>query len=201
MILCVNANAAIDKTLVVSPFRLNTIHRPQQVLALPGGKGANVARGLQHLGETPVVTGWVGGHSGQYIATRLHGEGIETIFVHLESESRTCLSILDPEQGTLTEIYEHGEPVPEVQVEAFKDVFRSVVAEYAVVTLSGSLPRTCDWCTIADQAERPRVLSAGRARARGRGRHCDCSGGGRPAVSNHCGGFVRCRRRAGNDRE
>ncbi len=132
MILCVNANAAIDKTVVVSPFRLNTIHRPQQVLALPGGKGANVARGLQQLGETPVVIGWVGGHSGQYIATRLHGEGIETIFVHLESESRTCLSILDPEQGTLTEIYEHGEPVPGVKVEAFKDVFRSVVDDTPV---------------------------------------------------------------------
>src|SRR5689334_5662743 len=34
MILCVNANAAIDKTAIVSPFRLNAIHRPREVLAL-----------------------------------------------------------------------------------------------------------------------------------------------------------------------
>lgn len=140
MILCVNANAAIDKTVVVSPFRLNMIHRPRQVLALPGGKGANVARALRHLGETPVVAGWVGGYSGQYIAAGLQREGIETICVDLDHESRTCLSILDPEQGTLTEIYEPGELVPAVKVEAFKDVFRSVVAKYAAVTLSGSLP-------------------------------------------------------------
>ena len=140
MILCVNANAAIDKTVVVSPFRINTIHRPRQVLALPGGKGANVARGLRQLGETPVVAGWVGGHSGHYITTGLQREGIEMIGVQLDSESRTCLSILDPEQGTLTEIYEYGEPVPGVKVEAFKEVFRSIVGEYAAVTLSGSLP-------------------------------------------------------------
>lgn len=140
MILCVNANAAIDKTVVVSPFRLNAIHRPQQVLALPGGKGANVARALQRLGETPVVAGWVGGYAGQLIAAELQHEGIGTAFVHLESESRTCLSILDPEQSTLTEIYEHGALVPQAKIAAFTNLFRSVVGQYAAVTLSGSLP-------------------------------------------------------------
>jgi 1-phosphofructokinase family hexose kinase len=168
----VNANAAIDKTVVVSPFRINTIHRPRQVLALPGGKGANVARGLRQLGETPVVAGWVGGHSGHYITTGLQREGIETIGVQLDSESRMCLSILDPEQGTLTEIYEHGEAVPEVKVEAFKDVFRSVVAEYAAVTLSGSLPPGVpahfygELLTIAHAAGVPGVLDSSGAALR-----------------------------------
>ena len=93
MILCVNANAAIDRTMVVSPFRLNTTHRPRQVLALPGGKGANVARGLRQLGETPVVAGWVGGHSGHYITTGLQREGIETVGVQFAaSRARACRS-------------------------------------------------------------------------------------------------------------
>ena len=61
MILCVNPNVAIDKTVVVRSFRLNEIHRPEQVMALPGGKGCNVARALKCLGESPVVAGWVGG--------------------------------------------------------------------------------------------------------------------------------------------
>lgn len=140
MILCVNANAAIDKTVVVGGFRLNEIHRPQSVIALPGGKGANVARGLKSLGESPVVTGWVGGFSGQFIKAGLRHEGIETAFVSLESESRTCLSILDPESGTLTEIYERGEPVPAEKIEELKGVFRSLVGPCEAVTLSGSLP-------------------------------------------------------------
>ena len=86
MILCVNANAAIDKTVVVSPFRLGEIHRPQSVLAVPGGKGANLAKGLKLLGGEPLVTGWVGGSSGEFIEHGLRGMGMRTAFVHLDAE-------------------------------------------------------------------------------------------------------------------
>src|SRR3990172_2248846 len=126
MILCVNPNAAIDKTVVVHSFRLNEIHRPQQVLAIPGGKGCNVARALKRLGETPVVAGWVGGFAGQFIEVGLRGEDIQTAFVYTDFESRTCLSILDPENNSLTEIYEKGDPLPAEKVEEFKDFFQAV---------------------------------------------------------------------------
>lgn len=140
MILCVTANAAIDKTAIISPFRLNEIHRPQQLIALAGGKGCNVARGLQTLGARPVVTGWVGGGAGQFIENGLHREGIETAFVHIEGESRTCLSILDRENGTLTEIYERGEPVPTDKLAELVAVFARLAPNYRAVALSGSLP-------------------------------------------------------------
>jgi 1-phosphofructokinase family hexose kinase len=140
MILCVNANAAIDKTLVVPAFRLDAIHRPQQALALAGGKGANVARALKRLGAEPLVAGWVGGFSGRFIEEELRREAIGTTFVRTAAESRTCLSILDPVSNTLTEIYERGEPVAGAEVSALKDLFGELVGRAAVVTLSGSLP-------------------------------------------------------------
>ncbi len=140
MILCVNLNAAIDKTIVVSPFRLNEIHRPQQVIALPGGKGCNVARALKTLDDRPMVTGWVGGFAGQFIESGLKREGIETGFVYLDTESRTCISIRDAENGTLTEIYEKGDPVPAEKTQAFKALFQTLIKNYAAITLSGSLP-------------------------------------------------------------
>jgi tagatose 6-phosphate kinase len=140
MILCLNLNAAVDKTVVVSPFRLNEIHRPEQVLALPGGKGANVARGLKHLGGAPVVMGWVGGFNGGFIESGLQREGIATAFVHVAAESRTCLSIVDNANGTLTEIYERGDAVPEAKIAELEERFRTSVGQYQVVTLSGSLP-------------------------------------------------------------
>jgi len=81
MILCVGANAAIDKTVVVPNFRLNEIQRPRKVIALPGGKGCNVARALKCLGGQPVVTGWVGGSAGQFIEDGLRrGRMIFTMF-------------------------------------------------------------------------------------------------------------------------
>ena len=140
MILCVNANAAIDKTVVIPGFHLNAIQRPERVLALAGGKGVNCARGLKHLGETPVVTGWAGGFNGQFIEAGLRAEGIATAFVPVAHESRTCLSILDPVDGTLTEIYEQGEPVPPEKVAELKAMFAAVVGQYTAVTFSGSLP-------------------------------------------------------------
>jgi 1-phosphofructokinase family hexose kinase len=140
MILCLTLNAAIDKTAVVSPFRLNAIHRPQEVLALAGGKGCNVARALRTLGADALVSGWVGGFAGQFIEARLHAEGIKTAFVHTEAESRMCFSILDPEGGTLTEVYEKGEPIAADRQAALLERVREALPGCTAVALSGSLP-------------------------------------------------------------
>ena len=140
MILCLNLNAAIDKTIVVSAFEINKIHRPESVITLAGGKGCNVARALKTLREIPVVSGGVGGFAGQFIETELHREGIQTDFIRTDFESRTCTSILDREKQTMTEIYEIGEPVPNEKVDQLRDHIQTVIRKYRAVTLSGSLP-------------------------------------------------------------
>jgi len=140
MILCVNLNAAIDKTIVVNAFKVGEIHRPEAVMSLAGGKGCNVARALQRFGETPVVTGWVGGTAGQFIVDSLRQEGIATDFIYTDFESRTCTSILDGTNQTMTEIYEKGEPVPPKKVAEMVDRFREIVVGKTAVSLSGSLP-------------------------------------------------------------
>lgn len=141
MILCLNLNAAIDKTIVVSSFEINKIHRPESVLSLAGGKGCNVARALKTLGETPVVSGWVGGFAGQFIEEELHREGIQTDFVHTDFESRTCTSILDRSTQTMTEIYEKGEAVPLEKLDELRDLIRKTIGKYKAMTLSGSMPQ------------------------------------------------------------
>jgi tagatose 6-phosphate kinase len=140
MILCLNLNAAIDKTIVVASFELNKIHRPESVISLAGGKGCNVARALKTLGEEPVVSGWVGGFAGEFIETELHREGIKTDFIHTEFESRTCTSILDRQKQTMTEVYEAGEPVSLEKIEELQDHLLEVIGKYKAITLSGSLP-------------------------------------------------------------
>ncbi|MCB8924108.1 MAG: 1-phosphofructokinase family hexose kinase [Ardenticatenaceae bacterium] len=140
MILCVNLNAAIDKTAVINTFQLGQIHRPELIKMLPGGKGCNVARALKLLGEAPVVTGWVGGTAGQFIENGLQQEGIGTDFVYTAFESRTCLSILDSSSQVLTEIYEKGDGVPPEKVGEMLALFEATVGKYTAVTLSGSMP-------------------------------------------------------------
>ncbi len=140
MILCVNANSAVDKTVVVDNFRLNGIHRPSFELALPGGKGCNVARVARALDQQPVVAGWVGGHAGLFIEDGLRAEGIQTAFIHTRVESRECFSILDRSTGAMTEIYEKGRPVEPAELEAFYRLYQEWLPKVEIVTLSGSLP-------------------------------------------------------------
>lgn len=140
MILCVNPNAAVDRTLVVDNFRLNYIHRPTIEVALPGGKGCNVARAAMTLGLQPVVAGWVGGHAGQFIEDGLRAEGILTAFVHTAAESRDCISILDSSTGGLTEIYGMGRPVLPDELHDFYALFVEWLPKVDLVTMSGSLP-------------------------------------------------------------
>jgi len=140
MILCLNLNAAIDKTIVVSSFEIDRIHRPESVVSLAGGKGCNVARALKTLGETPVVSGWVGGFSGQFIENELRQEYIQTAFIHTNFESRTCTSILDREKQTMTEIYEIGEPVPLEKIDELREYISTNIGKYQAITLSGSMP-------------------------------------------------------------
>jgi 1-phosphofructokinase family hexose kinase len=140
MILCLNLNAAIDKTIVVDTFALDKIHRSEKVVALAGGKGCNVARALQKMGKTPVVSGWVGGFAGKFIEDELNKEGIATDFIETGLESRTCTSILDQQNQTMTEIYENGERMPVEKIEAFVAHFKEIVGNYRAITLSGSLP-------------------------------------------------------------
>jgi tagatose 6-phosphate kinase len=140
MILCVNPNAAVDRTAVIADFRLDAIHRPTFELSLPGGKGCNVARAAKTLGCQPVVTGWVGGYAGQWIDAGLRAEGILTAFVHMPLESRTCLSVIDPANHTLTEIYEKGRLVSAEELREFEALYEPWLAKVDLVTFSGSLP-------------------------------------------------------------
>lgn len=162
MILCLNPNAAIDKTIVVSSFKINKIHRPESVIALAGGKGCNVARALKTLGETPVVSGWVGGFAGQFIENGLHQEDMQTDFIHTDFESRTCTSILDREKQTMTEIYEVGESVPFEKINELRDHILKTIGKYKAITLSGSLPPgvpTDFYADLIEIARKENVLS------------------------------------------
>jgi len=139
-VLCVTLNSAVDRTLVVRNFQLNHIHRPEKVIVQAGGKGFNVARALNRLGTTPLVTGWTGGYAGQFIEHSLHKEGIGSRLVHLEVETRTCISVVDPDNQTITELYENGETIPPEACQNFLECYTGILAGCQAVALSGSLP-------------------------------------------------------------
>lgn len=141
MIVTVTVNAALDRTLTVPNFQAGFRHRASESLALPGGKGVNIARALKTLGQPVIATGLAGGKTGTRIVEDLTAEGILNDFVRIRGESRTSTAIIDPTSNIQTEVNEAGPEVSGRELNAFMEKFTYIAKGAEVVILAGSLPR------------------------------------------------------------
>jgi tagatose 6-phosphate kinase len=141
-VLTVTLNAAIDKRYDVGAVTLGRVQRVARVLASPGGKGLNVARGAQLCGQRVLATGFVAGFAGAFITDGVAAEGIGDGFVRVAGESRTCINIIDA-AGTSTEFLEPGASVTADDLAALERRFVDLLPQVNVVTLSGSAPAGC----------------------------------------------------------
>jgi 1-phosphofructokinase family hexose kinase len=142
-LVCIVPNPSIDKTAEIERLQPGVIHRPTDVLAVPGGKGLNVARAAHALGVPVEAVLLLGGHAGRWIDAALRGLGLAHHATWTAGETRTCLSVLDRSTGELTEFYEPGAEISAADWARFRRaVRRSVVAggDEALIALSGSFP-------------------------------------------------------------
>ena len=140
MILTIVPNPSLDRTAVVPGFETGRTFRVGDVLGLAGGKGLNAARAMRTLGLTPLVVGPFGGHIGRMLVERAAAEGLSCDAVAIQGETRTCLTIVDPEAGRITELYERG---PRLAPGDWDRVVEKVVSHLPHATwmvLSGSSP-------------------------------------------------------------
>lgn len=110
MIVCVAATPSIDRHVAVQRLEPGAIHSPHYVVAVPGGKGLNVARAAAALRAEVSVVALLAGHAGRWIDDALRAEGIERRIMWTTGETRTCISVADRETGRLTQFYEAGTP-------------------------------------------------------------------------------------------
>jgi 1-phosphofructokinase/tagatose 6-phosphate kinase len=144
VIVTVTLNAALDRTLTVPHFQLGHRHRASDVLTLAGGKGINVARALKRLDVPVVATGLAGGRTGTRIVEELTSEAILNDFVRIGEDSRTSTAVVDPTEGSYTEINEWGPKVTEVELEMLLDKLHYLSRGADCVVFAGSLPRGVD---------------------------------------------------------
>lgn len=140
MIITVTLNAAIDRTLSVPNFRQGQRHRAIDSVALPGGKGVNVARALKTLGQPAIAMGFAGGFTGTTIVEGLTNEAILNDFVRIQEESRISAAVVDPTSGEQTEINERGPHIGERELELFIDKLLYVCKGAGVCVFAGSVP-------------------------------------------------------------
>ena len=140
MILVINLNASLDKRYELVDFAKGKIIRAKSVDNTPGGKGIHVANVDTILGEETVVTGFLGGKTGEFVAGRLCDYGIAGDFVKVAGETRSCLAILT-EDGAQTEILEPGPDVSREELKKFRAKYTELLGKADIVVASGSVPR------------------------------------------------------------
>lgn len=144
MILTVTLNPAIDKILVLNNFKVHKLHRLKEKdlsMAVPGGKGVNIAMGLKALGNDVIATGFAGGYTGHLLCDSLRQKDITTSFVFTEGITRTNTSILDKDKETLTEINDIGEEIQSDDLEFFLENYHHLLHRSKIVVIAGSLPQ------------------------------------------------------------
>lgn len=140
MILSIALNPAIDKVYEVDDFGVGRVFRPKAMTNTAGGKGLNVARVAHLLGETVSATGFIGGNNGRTILQRVRAEGIDSHFLEIGKETRTCIAVMDRNNNTSTEILEPGPFIEPSEVGAFLSLYEKLALEADIITASGSLP-------------------------------------------------------------
>ena len=141
MIVTVTLNAALDRTLTVPNFQRGQRHRASQVLTLAGGKGINIARALKRLDLPVVATGLAGGRTGTRIVEELTAEAILNDFVRNGEASRTSTAVVDPTEGSYSEINEWGPKVTSDELETLLEKLHYLSRGADFVVFAGSLPR------------------------------------------------------------
>lgn len=140
MILVLNLNASVDKKYKLRDIKKGQVIRADSVHNTAGGKGIHVANVSTILGENALVTGFLGGNTGEFIEEELSRMNINHDFVKIKNPTRECLAFIteDLEQ---TEVLEPGPKLYNGELEKFLVKYRELLKKASVVVASGSTPK------------------------------------------------------------
>lgn len=139
-VLTVTLNPSVDKTISIEKFVPFGLNRVADSRMDPGGKGINVARVLRNFGVSVTATGLIGGSQGKFLLGHLAQNEISADFYEIDAETRTNIKIQDLSNNKITEVNEKGFQVTEEDLNGFREKYRNLIQNSAVVVLSGSIP-------------------------------------------------------------
>jgi 1-phosphofructokinase len=132
----VTLNPAIDQTVRVDGFQLNTVNRGQTMQFDAGGKGINVASFLADAGHTVAVTGFLGQDNAAIFAQFFAQKGIDDQCIRIPGSTRIGVKIVDEASQQTTDI---NMPGLTPSAEAINTLFERI----------DHLAASCDWFALA----------------------------------------------------
>ena len=139
MILALNLNPSLDKIYTADKLEYGGVVRAKTVNNTAGGKGIHVANVCKALDEDCIVSGFLGGRTGQFISDKLDEKQMKHDFVPIQNETRACINVATPD-GNQTEVLEPGPAISEAEKESFLQKYEQLVQQAEIIVASGSLP-------------------------------------------------------------
>lgn len=142
MIYTVTLNPSIDHIVETNEIQVGNTNRAVSESFLPGGKGINVSFVLKQLEISSTALGFVGGFTGDFIASKLKDANIETDFISLSNDFTRINTKLKEHTKCLTEteINTPGPVISENEWKLFLGKLDALTSQDYLV-LSGSIPR------------------------------------------------------------
>lgn len=147
MIYTITLNPAIDYVVRVDQFIAGGLNRSKADYKEAGGKGINVSRVLQRLGEESTALGFVGGFTGKFITDYLTETGILHDFIQLKEDTRINLKMKSGKEET--EVNGVSPKIEPTDYQQLLDQLKQLKQE-DVVILAGSLPASLSSSTYRE---------------------------------------------------
>lgn len=165
MILTVDLNPTIDGECLVDKMPLSGDVDAESLLYGPGGSGIKIARLLNIFNEASMVTGFLGGVSGEFYHRRLVEMGIGHSVVSIKDEIRTCVKILDKEDNKV--IISGNKPrITREEMVQFYELYAKMIDDFNIIIASGTLPQGInpdiyfDLINLSNRKEKVFILDA-----------------------------------------
>jgi len=136
--LTISLNPVIQRTLMLPDLTENEVNRSSDYRVDASGKGINVTRVLQQLGEPVMHLTQAGGHFRDYFLHLAEEDNLHVSWVESHSDIRMCTTLINKSRNTATEIVEEARPVKDGTEERIRRQFHQLIDETGVLILSGS---------------------------------------------------------------
>lgn len=135
----ITLNPAIDKTIIINDFKLNSLNRVQESIKTPGSKGVNVAKMLSVCGIKTLCFGLIGTDGADYIEGELSKSGAVCDFLKGSYPVRTNTKIIDLKNETCTEINYNGAAINESVLDKLFTKTAQTAKNSRIMALGGSM--------------------------------------------------------------
>lgn len=140
MIFCIGLNPAIDKTLEISNFQINSHQKAKLLRLQAAGKAANVARILSKSDIDVELMGFVGCGEKDFFHNSFSEGKVSFCPTEISGQTRVNTTIIDPVLRSETHIREEGFEVSPKKYDEFEDSLLGRIGCGDMVVFCGSLP-------------------------------------------------------------